>query len=158
MIKSSVYQQSSVFKCFRVYQQVKRFSPLFKSLLVLFESLSQAGVAGQRTVARSVNFMAGWSCLLMVRFHRGYGKPGWEDEGARERVEERERQLTSSKLSLSLVACWMDVKLPLFSFTVLTLWVGIMIVVFDISLLDLLLWEAQHVTVALWDSWCSTPL
>lgn len=47
---------------------------LFNLLLALFESLSQAGVAGQRTVSQSVNFMAGWSCLLMVQPDRGYGK------------------------------------------------------------------------------------
>lgn len=90
MIKASVYQHSSVFKGLCVYQQVKRFSLLFKSLLVLFESLSQAGVAGQRTIAQFVNFMAGWSCLLMVQFDRGYGKAEREDEGVREKVGERE--------------------------------------------------------------------
>jgi len=62
---------------------------------VLFESLSQAGVAGQRTVSQSVNFMAGWSCLLMVQPDRGYGK----ERGQRG----RERQSPSSQVYFKLV-------------------------------------------------------
>lgn len=79
--ESFVYQQSAFLKGYTVYLQVKWFSLLFKLLLALFESLSQAGVAGQRTVSQSVNFMAGWSCLLMVSQTEVMGKKEGREGG-----------------------------------------------------------------------------